>query len=392
MREEFERILTGNILPFWMHKMTDYERGGFYGRIDGRGVLHPEWPKGAILNARILWTFSAAYRVYRNDEYLVTAQRAFDYIDRYFVDKEFGGAFWEIDCRGEPLQTKKLTYVQGFMVYGFSEFYRATGSQRSLELAIAFFKLIERYKDHENGGYFEAFTRDWQPLDDMRLSDRDANEKKSMNTHLHVLEPYTNLLRVWRDEALLTAQKELIGLFAEKIVNQETYHLGLFFDEYWELKSSVISYGHDIEASWLLVEAAQELGDLDLLDKIELVALNIADAAAEGLDSDGGLSYESTDGVSDSEKHWWVQAEAVVGFYNAYVLSGNEVYRNRSLRIWDFIKSRLIDSENGEWYWSVGPDGTINTTKDKAGFWKCPYHNSRMCLEMNYALRFAARK
>lgn len=378
----FKRELTHHILPFWIEKMQNRQEGGFYGQIDGRNQLNPVANRGAILNARILWTFSAAYRLMNRHEYLKIAERAYDYIETFFIDKEQGGAYWELDYKGNPVNTKKQTYLQGFMLYGFSEFHRATGDARALERAKEFFRLIEQHRDDSQGGYFEAFTRDWQPIEDMRLSEKDANEKKTMNTHLHILEPYTNLLRIWRDEELITAQRRLIDVFIDKIVDRETHHLYLFFDEAWNLRSSAISYGHDIEASWLLMEAAEILGDNDLIDKIRPISLKIAEAALEGVDAEGGLNYERVNGHTDREKHWWVQAEAVVGFSSAYRNSGNGQFREKALRVWDYIQHHIVDREHGEWHWSCLPDGSINRTEDKAGFWKCPYHNGRMCMEM----------
>ncbi len=378
----FREELENNILSFWIEKMQDNEHGGFYGQIDGSNVLHPKANKGAILNARILWTFSSAYRILRNPKYLRIAQRAFDYIVTYFIDKTYGGLYWELDYKGNPVNTKKQTYVQGFALYGFSEFYRATGNIYALELAKEFFYLIEKCHDNEFGGYLEAYTRDWKPIEDMRLSEKDANEKKTMNTHLHVLEPYTNLCRIWKDEQLENAQKRLINVFIEKILDEKTKHLNLFFDEQWNVKSSAVSYGHDIEASWLLSEAAEVLGDKELLGKIKTISLDIANASAEGLDADGSMFYEKEGNHIDRERHWWVQAEAVVGFMYAYKNSQNILYKEKAARIWEYIQNQIIDQENGEWHWSRLPDKTVNNKDDKAGFWKCPYHNGRMCMEM----------
>lgn len=378
----FEKELTENILPFWINKMQDGRHGGFYGKIDGSGQLDADATKGAILNARILWTFSAAFRLLGNREYLAVAQRAFDYITSYFIDNEYGGAYWELDCKGNPVNMKKQTYVQGFMLYGFSEYYRATGNQRALGLSKEFFYLIEKNRDRVSGGYYEAFTRDWQPIDDMRLSEKDANEKKTMNTHLHILEPYTNLLRIWKDEALIAAQQRLIDLFMNKITDRGTSHLNLFFDEEWNVKSTAISYGHDIESSWLLFEAATVLGDKTLLEKVREFSLKIADAASEGLNPDGSISYEKEGNQMDCDRHWWVQAEAVVGYMYAYKNSGDVSYKEKALAVWKYIQDNMVDKENGEWYWSRLQDGGINRKDDKAGFWKCPYHNGRLCMEM----------
>lgn len=378
---EYMEELTCHILPYWMEKMIDHTNGGFYGRTDGNDILHPEANKGGILHARILWTFSAAYRLLRSPEYRTTAQLAFDYIESCFIDPEYGGAYWELDYLGNPVNTKKQTYLQGFMLYGYSEYFRASGDLRALQRAREFFRLIEQHKDNLYGGYFEAFTRDWHPIDDMRLSEKDANEKKSMNTHLHILEAYTNLLKVWRNEELIAAQKRLTDIFTDQILDPQTHHLHLFFDEAWNRKSSSISYGHDIEAAWLLHEAVEVAGDREREEKIKPIILHIAEAALEGLDTDGGLNYEQEGDHTDREKHWWVQCEAVVGFTTAFALSGESRYKEAAERIRQFIREHLSDRQHGEWYWSILPDGSINRREDKAGFWKGPYHNGRMCME-----------
>lgn len=378
----FQKELTDNILPFWINNMQDHQHGGFYGRMDGHDVLHPHAGKGAILNARILWTFSSAYRLLKKEEYLQMAQRAFDYLTTYFLDKNYGGVYWEVDYLGNPLNRKKQVYAQGFALYGFSEFYRATGNPEALKLAKDFFYLIENCYDNQYGGYFEAYSEDWQPIEDMRLSEKDANEKKTMNTHLHILEPYTNLCRIWEDDKLKAAQERLIQTFTDNILDNSTYHLNLFFDERWQVKSSAISYGHDIEASWLLFEAADVLGKKELLTGVKAISLKIADAAVAGLLADGSMANERDGDHLDTERHWWVQAEAVVGYMYAYKNSDNATYKDKAMQLWNYIEKNIIDPEKGEWYWGRRPGGEVNRRDDKAGFWKCPYHNGRMCMEM----------
>ena len=414
LRNEVRQELENDILPFWMEKMTDSGRGGFYGRIDGGDTLHADAPKGAILNARILWTFSAAYRILRRPEYLDTATRAKRYLIDRFYDNDFGGVYWSLDADGNPLDTKKQIYAQGFAIYGLGEYARATGDDEALDYAVRLFNLIEEHSfDRGRNGYVEAFMRDWSVIGDMRLSDKDENASKTMNTHLHILEPYANLYRVWKDARLERQLRNMIGLFTGKIMNRETSHLDLFFDDDWHTRGDIVSYGHDIEASWLIHEAALVLGDKALLKEIEPVIVNIARAADEGLNPDGSLIYEQTsgqadgqtsrqgtDGVqagkqgeapcqlvtctssTDKELHWWVQAENVVGHVNLYQHFGDEAALDTAVKCWQFIKNSLIDREHGEWHWSLMPDGTVNRRDDKAGFWKCPYHNGRMCMEI----------
>ncbi|MCD8250630.1 MAG: AGE family epimerase/isomerase [Phocaeicola dorei] len=385
LKKEVEEILTTNILPYWMNKMTDVQHGGFYGRINGQEVLMPEAEKGAILNARILWTFSSAYRLLHKPEYLETATRAKREIIDLFYDKEFGGIYWSVSAEGRPLDTKKQIYAIGFAIYGLSEYHRATGDNEALEYAIRLFHDIEAHSfDRKKNGYCEALTREWEELADMRLSDKDANERKTMNTHLHILEPYTNLFRVWKDDHLKHQLHNLVRLFIDRILDTETSHLQLFFNDDWESQYRIISYGHDIETSWLLHEAALVLGDKTLLDEVEPCVIDIAEAGTEGFLTTAGMLYEqNVDTASiDADRHWWVQAEAIVGYVNLYQHFDDKLSLSRAVQCWEFVKRHLIDRENGEWYWSLRADGSVNRNEDKAGFWKCPYHNGRMCMEI----------
>ena len=414
MKKEMQDVLQNNILCFWLDKMQDHEHGGFYGRIDGTGILHPEAEKGAILNARILWSFSAAYRVLGNQEYLEAATRAKDYIIEHFIDPEYGGVYWSVDYQGNPLDTKKQFYAIGFAIYGLTEYARASDDREALDYALQLFDCIEEHAfDREHNGYIEAMTRDWKPIADMRLSELDANFPKSQNTHLHIIEPYTNLLRCLKElqakescdyvpaigsvlpvgisvpiETILCVEgalRNLIDIFTDKILNPETHHLDLFFEMDWTRGAGHLeSYGHDIECSWLMHEAALVLGDQKVLDKVEKVVREVAKASEKGLRPDGSMIHEANldTGHVDDDLHWWVQAENVVGWYNLYQHFGDEDALKKAVRCWHYIKDNLIDYKNGEWFWSRHPDGSLNTVDDKAGFWKCPYHNSRMCLEI----------
>lgn len=384
LKNELHEELTLNILPFWMN-LIDKENGGFYGKVDGFNLIHKDACKGGILHARILWTFSAAYRVLKEDTYLQTANTALKYITRKFVDNEFGGVYWKLDDKGNPVDTKKQIYNLAFNIYALSEYYLATGHKAACDLAVNLFNLIEKYSfDRVNNGYFEAFTRDWQTIDDMRLSDKDANEKKTMNTHLHLLEAYTNLYRIWKSDELRNQLINLIKIFTDKMIDKKNNHLGLFYDESWHLKTEIISFGHEIETAWLIHEAAEVADDPELTVLVGQLVCPLVDAALEGYTDGNGLAYEfeAKDNRFDNERHWWVQAEAVVGAMKAYEISGNEKYLNISFNVWQYIKSQLIDKQSGEWYWSRLDNGEINLQQDKAGFWKCPYHNGRMCLEI----------
>lgn len=381
LKKEVSRELTENILRFWAENMVD-PQGGFYGERTSDGSLVAESPKGLILNARILWTFSSAYRITGRSEYLNLAARARDEIVNKFIDKEFGGAYWSLDSKGEPLATKKQFYAIAFAIYGLAEHFRATGDKSSLEAAVGLYHSIEEHSfDPVKNGYIEACRRDWSPIEDMRLSEKDRNDAKTMNSHLHILEGYTALYRVWKDEGLRRQLANLLTLFIEKITGPDG-HLQLFFDEEWRLQGNIQSYGHDIEASWLMMEAAQVLENSGLAARTQKVCSSIAGAAMEGYRPDGGLIYEHEDGRTDTDRHWWVQAECVVGCWNQWQLTGDEIWKERAERTWDFIKNSIIRPQ-GEWWWRYPP----HPEDDLAGFWKCPYHNGRMCMELMERIR-----
>ncbi|AOC95705.1 Cellobiose 2-epimerase [Flavobacterium anhuiense] len=373
-----------SILNYWSERTIDDQNGGFVGQIDFNDQLILNAEKGSVLNARILWTFSASYKTTKNENHKKLAERAFEFLATYFYDTQFGGLFWSINEDKTPKDTKNQIYALAFAIYGLSEFYSITKEEKALEIAKnLYLKIQEHSYDPVNKGYFEAFTRDWQPIEDLRLSAKDANEKKTMNTHLHIIEAYANLYKVWKDENLLATIIELLETIEKYFINTETGHLRLFFDENWKEKPDVISYGHDIEAAWLLQQCAEISGNETLIENYKKHAIQIAEVTKEGLDADGGLWYEF-DAEKDeliAEKHWWPQAEALIGFYNAYQLTGKVEYLDIVYKNWKFIKKQIIDPQNGEWFWGVYEDYSV-MQKDKAGFWKCPYHNSRACLEL----------
>jgi mannobiose 2-epimerase len=389
-KQAAREVLEHHILRFWQTRMVDNERGGFYGRIDGHNTLHPDAPKGAVLNARILWSFAAAARVLHNTPYRILAARAYDYLMQRFIDREHGGVYWSLHADGTPLDTKKQTYAIAFAIYGLAEYYRATQNSEALNAAIHLFDDIETHafqsymvNDQMVNGYVEALTRDWQPIADMRLSEQDENGAFTMNTHLHVLEAYTNLYRaladVQRDDVQSTKAKvakqlrTLIDIFTKQIFNPETEHLDLFFNTDWQSKRDKNSPGHEIEAAWLLHEALEVLGDPVLLQETLPVCQQLAQAAEDGI---------------FNESQWWCYAEAVVGYIDQWKLNQKDLPVEAAINLemaeaaWDYIQSHLIDREHGEFYWAILPDGTPDTSNDKAGFWKCPYHNSRMCIEI----------
>lgn len=373
-----------NILDYWLKNTIDKENGGFIGEINHQNVINNNSEKGAVLNARILWSFSAAYAVEKNPEYLKTAKRAFQYIKDYFFDKEFGGIFWSLQADGKPKDTKNQIYAIAFVIYGLSEFYKIFKNEDALELAQSLFYKIELYsKDYKNKGYLEAFTRDWQEIEDLRLSEKDANEKKTMNTHLHIVEAYANLYTIWPNPKLKDSIKEILEVIAIYFIDKDSWHLKLFFDENWKEKEDVISYGHDIEAAWLLQWCAETIEDVDLVRSYQKYAVEFAKSTKEGIDSDGGLwyEYEPKEQKLIAEKHWWPQAELWIGMINAWQLTQNEEFLEITEKNFEFVEKYIIDHKNGEWIWGVYADYSP-ILKDKAGFWKCPYHNSRACIEL----------
>ena len=386
LRKELEIELKGNILSFWIDHTVDRENGGFYGYVSNDLAKHDKSDKAFILNIRILWTFSKAFHIFKDQQYLEMAKRAYDYILNHFWDKEFGGVYWLLDYKGEVKVSKKQTYAQAFAIYGLTEYYRATGIQESLIKAKQLYELMEQHcYDPQYGGYTEAYSADWKALDDRSLSEKDMNVAKSMNTNLHVMEAYTNLLSVWNNDILKSKLRDLVNDTMEHIVDRQTYHFRLYFDEDWTSKSDIISFGHDIEGSWLLYEAAEQLCDALFCKKVKDIALMMAQKVyQQGIDFKQGGVFNEVDhnNILHAEKVWWPQAEAVVGFFNAYQLSSEVRYLQVALDTWDYIKNNIIDEKQGEWFWDARYANGQYQDEEKAGPWKCPYHNSRMCFEI----------
>lgn len=381
-----EAHLLNHLLPFWCGPAVDHENGGWMAWLANDLTPDRTQPKGVIVHSRILWAFSAGYRVHPRPEFAAMARRADDFLLGKFWDAESGGLFWRLNDRAERLDDSKKIYGQAFGIYALTEFHRAFGDAAALDRARELFELIERHAhDDARSGYFEVCRRDWSPAGtEARLSDKDQAEKKSMNNHLHVLEAYTNLHRVWRDARLALRLRELLELFQRRILEARSGHLHHFFDEHWNVRSNSYTFGHDIEASWLLVEAAEELGDSTLLKTVAGIALAMAEKVlAEAVDGDGAICYEGRNGaVIDPGRECWPQAEAVVGFLNAYELSHDEKFLHAAQRVWQFIETKLADRVHGEWFWKINPDGTPDPKLPKVSEWKGPYHGTRACLEV----------
>ena len=385
LRASIESDLRGNILPFWTEHVADWEKQGFHAALTNTLNVDDAQERGALLTSRILWTYAAAYRRYGEVRWLRMAEHAYRDLQTRFLDVTHGGYVWSIDANGAVLRDRKQVYGQAFAIYALTEYYAASGERAVLDQAIAVYRLIEaNVRDRQHGGYFEAFGRDWRPIADMRLSEVDLNAPKSQNTLLHVMEAYTNLLSLWPDQELRAALAELVDVMLNRVLQATSAHLGLFFTVDWQPLSDRVSFGHDIEAAWLLTAAAEVSGDAALSERIHALAVRIADVTlAEGVDGDGAILYEgSPNGITNDNKEWWPQAEAVIGFLNAFEIAGESHYLDAAIATWHFIDRRLIDRQHGEWYRAVSRDGQLLPDPLKVSFWKCPYHNGRMGLEV----------
>jgi len=381
--------LIGHIVPFWTGPALDHEQGGWLAWMSNDLRVDRSQPKGLILNSRILWAFSAIHRFRPHPLYRQMADRAFDFVMNRFWDEQYGGAFWRLHGDGRVLDASKKTYGQAFYIYALAEYHLAFGAPAALNRAVELFDLLERHAhDAQHGGYWEVRSRDWSEAADSRLSEKDLNEKKSMNNHLHVLEGFTNLYRAGRDPRVEQRLREVVALFEQRILDPHTGHLHHFFDEQWRVRSDTYTFGHDIEASWLLCEAVEALGEATLLQPAREVALRMAEMVLnEGLDSDGSLCYEGKAGkVIDRRKECWPQAEAVIGFLNAFQLSADAKYLEAARRVWNYIEEHLVDRVHGEWFWRINADGRPDPDLPKVSEWKGPYHGSRACLETLHRL------
>ena len=378
---EVRTTLTDNILPFWL-SLKD-PRGGFYGEADSSGRIRYDAPRGVILNARLIWSFSAAYRETGEMRYLIAASHATEYFLKNFIDHKYGGVYWALSEKGERLDTKAQLYAQAFAIYALSEFYAVSKDEEALKNAVNLFRIIEKqFADRERGGYLEALSREFRPLDDMSLSEKDINAEKTMNSHLHILEAYANLYRIWPDEGLREAVTSLLDIMTDKIMGPDG-HLRLYFDRKWSVLPGGISYGHDIEASWLLLECAMVVRDIDVVNRIKPITRKMALAGLEGYQGDGSMiSERHADGEYDTTRVWWVLAECLTANLWLWKYHDDPEGADRAMHTWDYLSSHIIDRRGGEWFWSVDEDGKPDLAQPKASAWKCPYHNTRMCLQV----------
>ncbi|WAM36510.1 AGE family epimerase/isomerase [Caldicellulosiruptor acetigenus] len=379
-KEDLKSHLEEKIIPFWQ-SLKDDEFGGYYGYMDFNLNINREAQKGCILNSRILWFFSACYNILKDEKSKELAFHAFEFLKNKFWDKDYEGLFWMVSHKGVPVDVTKHVYVQAFGIYGLSEYYEASGDEEALHLAKRLFEILETKCKRENG-YTEQFERNWQEKENRFLSENGVIASKTMNTHLHVLESYTNLYRVLKLDEVYEALEWIVRLFVNKIYKKGTGHFKAFCDDNWNELIRMVSYGHDIEASWLLDEAAKYLKDENLKKQVEDLSLELAEVTLkEGFDGKSLINEMVEDRV-DRSKIWWVEAETVVGFFNAYQKSKEEKFLDAAIKTWEFIKEYLVDKrKNSEWLWKVSEDLKA-LDMPIVEPWKCPYHNGRMCLEI----------
>lgn len=382
LRNEIVKNVCSNVLPFWI----DYAQapdGGFYGTILRNGIPIEDAPRGGVLNARILWSFSAAYNTFNDNRYLEIANKSQRYFIDTFIDKINGGVYWLINSDGEVLNASKYTYAMTYAIYGLAEHYLATKNKESLEVAVNLYKTLEvKARDFQFDGYFESFTEDWE-----KLHQYDNNASKTMNAHLHVLEAYYLLYQCWKDNELKERLEFCVNLFLDKIYNPKRKHFNLFFDEEWNSLIDVDSYGHDVEAGWLLCAAANILENQELINKTNQIALDVTKASLiEGLDEKGYMIYEAKDDKKNQYCSWWGQIETIIACINAWQISEDNFYLSSANTVWTFVKENMIDEEYGEWY-SECFEGKPNKDAPKVNMWRCPYHTVRLGVEINNRLK-----
>ncbi|NJB72814.1 mannobiose 2-epimerase [Saonia flava] len=375
-----------NILKYWSENTLDYEHGGFLGKRNHYNEVVHKASKGIILNARILWSYSAASNHLKSNAYKLECDRAYHYLESYFRDKIYGGVYWELSFSGKPISVRKQVYAHSFAIYALVEYYLFSKNKDAKTWAIELFELLEKHaKDKVKLGYLEAFSENWDVIADMRLSEKDMNAAKTMNTHLHVLEAYTSLLKIYKNNELKKSLRDLVEIFLKKFLTPNN-HYHLFFDEDWNLMSNSISYGHDIETAWLVIEAAKAIEDVELLKNAQNIAIKVANTfLEEAIDNDGSVINEKnlTTNEIDYDRHWWPQVEALIGLKYAYKIEPQKEYIKSSLAIWDYTKKNLIDKKNGEWHFRVNRNGNAYTEEDKVSMWKAPYHAVRACILLN---------
>lgn len=381
--KDFKNHLENHIIPFWNH-MEDNENGGFYGYADSKGIPDKDSSKGCILNSRILWFYSASYNLLKYDALLKKAEHAFMFLKDYFFDIRNQGVFWSVKSDGTPLDTTKHTYNQAFAVYALSEYYIASHDKEALRLAYSLYDTIEN-KCRDDNGYYEAFNREFMPVSNDKLSENGVMAERTMNTLLHVLEAYTQLYLADGFYKVEDSIRKILLIFKTRIYNVEKHRCEVFFDKDYKTLINLESFGHDIEASWLIERACETINDKAYYEEMIPVIRGLAEGAyRNGIDRQNyAMNNECENGTVNAMKVWWVQAESVTGFYNAYQSEPDKkYYREMSEKVWQYIQNYVIDKKTGEWIENISPDNSVQEGQALAHAWKCPYHNGRMCIEM----------
>lgn len=379
--KEIENHLTTGLIPFW-EGLKDKEYGGYYGYMNYDREIVKNYEKGCILNSRILWFFSNSYLLLKEEHLREAADHAYNFMQEYCVDREYGGMYWSVSYDGKPVDSTKHTYNQAFAIYALSSYYDATGNMDALSLARELQNIIEEHCTDEYG-YLEAFTRDFQPESNEKLSENGVMAEKTMNTLLHVFEAYTEFYRVTKDKRTADRLRFMMDIFDKNVYNRNLGRQEVFFDRTWNTLIDLYSYGHDIETAWLIDRGLEVLGDFIYTEKLSPVTRQITENIYQRAYRDHSLMNEAENGVDDTTRVWWVQAEAVVGFLNGWQKKPKESkYLDAAMDIWEYIKEYLIDKRpDSEWFWCVDKDRN-SVEKPIVEPWKCPYHNGRMCLEV----------
>ena len=380
---EFSNHLKNSIIPFW-NATKDEEHGGFYGYVDGNGVANKKGEKGVILNSRILWFYSSAYVALKDEALLAMAKYAYTFLTDVCLDKENGGVFWSMTYDGKVEDSTKHTYNQAFAIYALSAYYQASKDAEALKLAHKLYALIEE-KMKDANGYLEAFDMYFKPAENDKLSENGVIATRTMNTLLHVLEAYSKLQEVDPSDEVKEVLKVILKRFKDIVYNPKRKICEVFFDEAYNTLIDLESYGHDIESSWLITRACEVVDEQEVWEEMKEVIDGLAEGALlHAMDTvNGGMNNESENGVVDSKKVWWVQAEAVIGFYNEYTRNPNKTeYLEEAKKVWTFIRQYVVDPKSGEWVENIWDIHNIDYTQDLVQPWKCPYHNGRMCIEM----------
>lgn len=382
MRCELWEQLTQKIIPFWK-RLRDDSLGGYYGYMDHNGAVDKKAVKGCILNSRILWFFSNAYMLFRDKSLLDEAAHAYEFMKKHCIDREYGGVFWSVNYDGTVCEDIKHTYNQAFAIYALSSYYDASGNAEALEAANSLYELIES-RCTDDKGYLESFERDFSPADNEKLSENGVIAEKTMNTLLHVFEAYTELFRVTRSAEVEQKLRYMIKLFKERVYNSELRRQEVFFDKDWNSLIDLHSYGHDIETSWLLDWGCKIIGDAALSAEVKTITSALAERIYERAYINSSVLNECENGVDNTNRIWWIQAEAVVGFFNEWEKQPEKTkYLDAAIDVWNYIKEYVVDKrEFSEWFWELDGNNKPIDGRPIAEPWKCPYHNGRMCIQM----------